>query len=110
MRPISPSCAAAAAGLIVSRADGQQVFIFSRRLEREGRFAGVAVISFDVRLFEDIWESLDLDDKSTVSIVRNDGQLVARFPRHVVSCTLWSGVRRCACSVPAHALRFGGWS
>ncbi len=66
--------------LLTSRLDGSQVFVFSRRLDRGGEFAGAAFISFEVALFRDIWESLSLDDHSTVSIVRDDGQLVARFP------------------------------
>ena len=66
--------------LMVSRLSGQQIFSFSRRLEREGKFAGAAIVSFDVKLFEEVWQSLSLDERSTVSILRNDGQLVARFP------------------------------
>lgn len=66
--------------LIVRAEDGEQVFVFSRRIEREGRFAGVAVISFSMQVFEDIWRSLDLDPTSTVSLLRDDGQLVARYP------------------------------
>ncbi|MFC3642157.1 sensor histidine kinase [Aquibium oceanicum] len=66
--------------LLTSRLDGSQVFVFSRRLDRNGAFAGAAFISFDVTLFREIWESLSMDDTSTVSIVRDDGQLVARYP------------------------------
>lgn len=66
--------------LTVSRIDGEQIFVFSKRLERGGRFAGVAAIAFHVSLFSEIWASLDLDHLSTVSIIRDDGQLVARYP------------------------------
>ncbi|MFN3549521.1 MAG: sensor histidine kinase [Mesorhizobium sp.] len=66
--------------LMVSRLDGQQIFVFSRRIERGGTFQGVAVLSFDVELFRDIWRSLSFDSTSTVSVVRDDGQLVARYP------------------------------
>lgn len=66
--------------LMVSRLSGEQIFSFSRRLEREGKFAGAAIVSFDVKLFEEVWQSLSLGERSTVSILRNDGQLVARFP------------------------------
>jgi two-component sensor histidine kinase len=66
--------------LMVSRLNGQQIFAFSRRLERNGRFAGAAIVSFDVTLFEEVWRSLALDDRSTVSIIRSDGRLVARYP------------------------------
>ncbi len=66
--------------LLVSRLNGRQIFVVSKRLMREGGFAGAAIISFDVDLMRDTWESLDLDDLSTVSLIRNDGQLVARYP------------------------------
>lgn len=66
--------------LMISRLNGEQIFAFSRRLEREGVFAGVAIISFDVALLRDIWSSLELDDSSTVSLIRTDGMLVARYP------------------------------
>lgn len=66
--------------LLVSRLDGAQIFVVSKRLMRGGVFAGAAIISFDVVLLRDTWESLDLDDISTVSLIRSDGQLVARYP------------------------------
>lgn len=66
--------------LLVSRLDGAQIFVVSKRLMRGGAFVGAAIISFDVVLLRDTWESLDLDDISTVSLIRSDGQLVARYP------------------------------
>lgn len=66
--------------LLVSRLDGAQIFVFSKRLERDGQFAGAAIISFDVVMLKDVWDSLRLDGLSTVSLVRDDGQLVARYP------------------------------
>jgi len=66
--------------LLVSRLNDQQIFVFSKRLDRNGQFAGAAIISFDVMLFEGIWASLDFDATSTVSLIRADGQLMARYP------------------------------
>ena len=66
--------------LLISRLNGEQIFVFSRRLERNGRFAGAAVVSFDVAVLADVWEAVDLGPNSTVSFVRSDGQLVARYP------------------------------
>ena len=34
-------------GLMVSRLNDKQIFVFSRRLVRDGKFAGAAIISFD---------------------------------------------------------------
>jgi PAS domain S-box-containing protein len=66
--------------LIVSRLNGEQIFVFSKRLERDGQFAGAAILSFNSGLLEGVWRSLRLDDKSTVGLLRDDGQLVSRYP------------------------------
>ncbi|MDF1608347.1 cache domain-containing protein [Hoeflea sp. YIM 152468] len=66
--------------LLISRLDGSEIFAFSRRLERKGVFIGVAIISFDAALLKDLLDSLDLGTDSTISIVRSDGMLVARYP------------------------------
>lgn len=66
--------------LLTSRIDGSPIFTFSRRLEREGVFIGVAIISFDAALLGDLLESLDLGAESTLAILRTDGKLVARHP------------------------------
>jgi two-component sensor histidine kinase len=83
-RPYFSSLAAGApwhiSHLLISRLNGEQIFVYSRRLERGGAFVGAAIISFDVRLFRDIWRSLTLDDDSAISLVRGDGMLVARYP------------------------------
>lgn len=66
--------------LLVSRLDGTQIFVFSKRLERDGRFAGAAIISFQAAILREIWQSLRLDPMSTVSFIRSDGRLIARYP------------------------------
>lgn len=66
--------------LLVSRLNGQQIFVFSRRLERNGEFAGAAMVSFEGKILEEVWNTVGLGPDSTVGIIRRDGQLVARFP------------------------------
>jgi two-component sensor histidine kinase len=66
--------------LLVSRLDGTQIFVFSKRIMRNGRFAGAAVISFQGSILREIWQSLRLDPLSTVGLIRTDGQLIARYP------------------------------
>jgi two-component sensor histidine kinase len=66
--------------LLISRLDGSQIFVFSKRLMRNGRFAGAAIISFQGAILREIWQSLRLDPLSTVSFIRSDGQLIARYP------------------------------
>lgn len=66
--------------LIVSRLTSDSIFVFSKRLERNGRFAGAAMLSFPVSIIRDFWAMLDFEDASTISLVRDDGMLIARFP------------------------------
>ncbi len=66
--------------LIVSRLTGDSIFVFSKRLERDGRFAGAAMLSFPASIVRDFWAMLDFEDASTVSLVRDDGMLIARYP------------------------------
>lgn len=61
--------------------DGKQpCFAIARRLERNGAFAGVAAIYVSASVMEAFWASLDLGARSTVSLVRTDGWLIARYP------------------------------
>lgn len=66
--------------LLVSRLNNEQIFTISKRIERNGQFAGAAIISFNSDLLEDVWQSLHLDQQSTVGLLRDDGQLVSRYP------------------------------
>ncbi len=66
--------------LIFSRLTGDRIFVFSKRMERNGVFAGAIMVSFPETLLGDLWRTLDLEDASTVSLIRNDGQLIARYP------------------------------
>lgn len=65
---------------LVSRLTGERIFVFSKRVERAGQFAGAIMVSFPETLLEELWRNLDFEDTSTVSLVRDDGQLIARFP------------------------------
>lgn len=67
-------------GLLVSRITNESIFVFSRRLVRNNSFAGAIMVSFSDDLLHGFWSSLDLDNGSTVSLVRRDGMLMARYP------------------------------
>ena len=67
-------------GLLVSRLTNENIFVFSRRLTRNGEFAGAVMVSFADALVQTFWSYLDLDPGSTVSLVRRDGILMARYP------------------------------
>ena len=67
-------------GLLVSRLTNKNIFVFSRRIARNGEFAGAIMVSFPDSLVQTFWSYLDLEEGSTVSLVRRDGVLMARFP------------------------------
>ncbi len=56
------------------------MFILAQRIERNGQFAGVASIAIPVSTLEELADTLSLDKRSTISLVRTDGMVVARFP------------------------------
>ncbi|WP_353920017.1 cache domain-containing protein [Devosia sp.] len=66
--------------MIVSRLTGDHIFVFSKRVERNGAFAGAIMVSYSDQLLADLAGTLDLDAGSTIGLVRDDGQLMARFP------------------------------
>lgn len=66
--------------LLVSRLSGEQIFVVSRRIERDGRFAGAVMISFSTSVLADFWTTLEIEEASTISLLRTDGMLIARYP------------------------------
>ncbi|MEZ5938768.1 MAG: histidine kinase dimerization/phosphoacceptor domain -containing protein [Hyphomonadaceae bacterium] len=69
---ISPMIPASRAGI--------PLFAAARRLERNGVFAGAAVAYLPVSMLSEYWRTIDLGRDSTVTLLRDDGWLVARFP------------------------------
>jgi two-component sensor histidine kinase len=67
-------------GFMVSRLTQKNIFVFSRRLNRNGEFAGAVMVSFTDDLVQSFWSYLDLDAGSTVGLIRRDGALMARYP------------------------------
>ena len=67
--------------MLVSRLNGEQIFVYSRRLQRGNTFAGAAIVSFSADMLSSIWELIDLGPGSTVGIIRADGKVVARYPK-----------------------------
>jgi two-component system, sensor histidine kinase PdtaS len=61
-------------------ATNRPVFTISRRVDVDGAFAGAAVVVVPVELLARFWATLNLGADSFASLVRADGQLVARFP------------------------------
>lgn len=66
--------------MLVGRQNNEQVFLFGRRIERNGEFQGAALVSFPVASLSEVWEAAALGWDSVVSLVRKDGKLVGRYP------------------------------
>ncbi len=66
--------------LLISRINGEQIFVFSRRIVRQGYFMGAIMVSVPADITRPIWETVDLGGNYAVSFVRDDGMLVARYP------------------------------
>ncbi|WP_090599678.1 histidine kinase dimerization/phosphoacceptor domain -containing protein [Pelagibacterium luteolum] len=63
-------------------------YVVAKRLTNNGTFAGVAAVSISNQMLAEVWRSLDLDDGSAISLVRNDGWIVARHPAPAEVSTL----------------------
>lgn len=66
--------------LLNDRFPKRKVFAIGRRIERDGRFLGAAVIYVPASLLAQAWAAMGLGPGSTVGLVRDDGWLVARYP------------------------------
>jgi len=66
--------------LIVPAAQGDKVFAIARRLTRKNAFAGIAVIYAPADMLSDDWATAGLGANSALGFVRDDGQLIARYP------------------------------
>ncbi|WP_243311815.1 bifunctional diguanylate cyclase/phosphodiesterase [Fundidesulfovibrio agrisoli] len=63
---------------VLGRVSGKWSIQFSGRIVRDGKLAGVIVLSVDPDYFAHFFWSLGLDEKDVVDIVRDDGVLLAR--------------------------------
>lgn len=66
--------------MIISRLNGEHIFVVSKRIERNGKFVGAAIVSFNDELIKQVWTSLHLDLSSSVVVVKDSGDVVARYP------------------------------
>ncbi|MCV3768676.1 sensor histidine kinase [Rhizobium sp. TRM95796] len=67
--------------MLICRLNGTQIFVISRRIVRNGVFKGAVIVSMPADIMRAIWETVDLGGNFTVSLIRNDGMLMARYPR-----------------------------
>lgn len=62
------------------KVSGKWSIQFTRPILDDGRFAGVLVISVDPELFAQFAEKLHLPDGSIMTLVRDTGEIMARYP------------------------------
>ncbi|MBY0336345.1 MAG: sensor domain-containing diguanylate cyclase [Acetobacteraceae bacterium] len=63
------------------RSSGYWGITFSRRISGpEGEFAGVVVGLFDLAIWREMFQALELTERSTVTLLRNDGRVLLRTP------------------------------
>src|SRR5689334_20509032 len=61
-------------------AQALHLFGIGRRIERNGQFAGVLTGYISADTLSDTWNAVALGPDSTVTLFREDGQLITRFP------------------------------
>ncbi len=66
--------------LLEERLSGVQMFVVARAIVRSGEFRGVASIGIPAARMAEFWSTMSLGPFSSVSVVRADGWLIARFP------------------------------
>lgn len=66
--------------MLTEKINGEQVFVMARRLDEDGVMTGVATIAIPVSTLSRLKESLGFVDRSSVTLIRMDGMLIARSP------------------------------
>ena len=66
--------------LIGAQGSPIRLFGIGRRIDREGQFGGSITTYFPADQLSDLWASLALGPESTVALMREDGQIVTRYP------------------------------
>ena len=59
---------------------GKDVFVVAQRLQGPDGFGGVALATIDAGITQQLWAPQNLGDNSTLSLAREDGIVVSRYP------------------------------
>ncbi len=76
---------------MLGAANSLRFFGIARRIERDGRFAVAVALYVSADVLADTWNDVGLGTESTVSMIRDDGWLVARYPLPPKAIDLSSG-------------------
>ncbi len=91
---------------VQNRGDGTWTVYLARRVRTaNGQFGGLLLGAIELRYFEDLYKTVSLGDESAISLVREDGVLMARYPRtDKIGVTFSEGGQRAA-RVPTGTVR-----
>ena len=83
---------------VPNRGDGTWTVYLARRVRTaNGQFGGLLLGAIELRYFEDLYKTVSLGDESAISLVREDGVLMARYPRtDKIGVTFSEGGQRAA--------------
>jgi two-component sensor histidine kinase len=73
---------------VIDGLPGSSDFVVGRRLSKDAGFAGSLVLRIDHSFLSSFWSLLDFKAGSTVSVIRDDGVVVARYPPLVAPLNL----------------------
>ena len=66
---------------ILARSENRLTFFLSRRLEDQGRFAGIVNATVDLEDVQQFYRAIDLGAGSAIHLLRDDGTLIVRDPQ-----------------------------
>ncbi len=67
---------------VLNKVTGAWVLTLSRRIDGpHGEFLGIALAAVDMRFFENSYRAIRTSEGESVSLIRSDGVLLARYPR-----------------------------
>ncbi len=91
---------------VPNRGDGTWTVYLARRVRaRDGSFAGLLLGAIELRYFEDLYRTVSLGPDSAISLIREDGVLLARYPHtEKIGATFAEGGQRAA-NVPTGTVR-----
>ena len=83
---------------VPNRGDGTWTVYLARRVRTaDGQFGGLLLGAIELRYFEDLYKTVSPGDESAISLVREDGVLLARYPRtDKIGVTFSEGGQRAA--------------
>jgi two-component sensor histidine kinase len=65
---------------VITQPRGRMGFVFAKRLTRNNQFVGAVAASYPNSVLESFVRELELEKGASVSLVRRDGRLMARYP------------------------------